>query len=278
MKNFFVVALIVFLHQTAFSQYWEVGALLGASNYMGDLAPSPVVLKETHLAGGALVRYNANPWISYKGNIYFGSISGSDQNANINDEWRRSRNLHFKSTVLEFGFQPEINLTGFETGNARYRFSPYVFAGIGIFRFNPKARHYINTEEWIPLQPLGTEGQEATQYQKRKKYALTQVSIPIGAGFKTFISDQVNFGFELGFRKTFTDYLDDVSKTFVEKDVLIATNGPTSYYMSNRSGETGKFVEFTPNQYRGNPETKDWYIFTGFTLTVSIFPNPCPTF
>lgn len=252
-------------------QKWEFGALIGASNYSGDLAPDPIVIKETHFAGGGILRYNVNKYVTIKSNLYYGRISGNDDNSQVSR--KRIRNLNFRSNMLDVGLQGEINLTGFEITNPQYTTSPYIFAGLSIFRFNPMA---LYNNEWVPLQPLGTEGQGTTKYNDREKYALTQISIPFGAGYKIGLNRNWAIGLEFGFRKTFTDYLDDVSKTYVEEEILRAAYGELSYRLSNRSGEVlGQYRDVGPRDQRGNSTTDDWYIIGGITITYTVLPNTC---
>jgi hypothetical protein len=274
------------------TQYWEVGVLLGGSNYTGDLSNNPISLRQTKGATGGIIRYNINPWFTLKANVYYGSIAGDDKYSKIAEN--KQRNLHFKSNILDVGINGELNLTGYKSGHPVYKNSPYLFFGLSVFRFNPKAKyHYTPTSpdpllynpslaalegKWVALQPLCTEGQGTTKYNDREKYNLTQISIPLGIGWKIALSRFWNFGIEAGARITFTDYLDDVSMTYVEKDVLLAAYGEESYNLSNRTGEAGTHMEYSGQDNRGDPTKKDWYYFAGFTLTYSILPNRCYKF
>ena len=258
---------------TGYSQYWEVGAFLGSSNYNGDLVDGIISFKETHPAGGAIARYNVNPWVTVKGNIYYGTISGKD--ANSTKFVRNQRNLSFKSSILDIGIQPEFNLRGYKSGHNYYKSSPYLFIGVSIFRFNPKAEYQ---GKWYTLQKYCTEGQGTTKYNDRQKYALTQASIPIGFGWKYSPARNWNIGIELSAHKTFTDYLDDVSSTYVPRDVLLAAYGDISAALSNRTGEVGTLQDYDASVDRGNPTTQDWYYFAGVFITYSILPNVCYRF
>lgn len=268
-KRFLVLALISF-SLTAYSQYWEVGAFLGSSNYNGDLVDGVICLKETHPSAGAICRYNVNQWITIKGNVYYGQISGNDANSNKYE--RTTRNLSFKSNLLDIGLQPEFNLRGYKSGHNYYKSSPYLFAGISIFRFNPKAKL---DGKWYPLQKYCTEGQGTTKYNDRQKYSLTQACIPIGFGWKYSPSRYWNIGVEFSARKTFTDYLDDVSMTYVDKDILQAAYGDISARLSNR---TNPYQDYDASTDRGNSTTQDWYYFAGIFITYSILPNVCYRF
>jgi len=257
------------------AQTWEVGALLGTSNYSGELSPDPVQLNESQLAGGLFVRYQINKKWSVKSNIYYGSISGSDER-NAKTSKNRTRNLHFRSELLEIGINGEYYLRKYDIENPRLRWAPYIFGGIAVFRFNPEAEY---NGEWMPLQPLGTEGQETALYNDRERYALTQVSIPFGMGIKKALNRNWSIGLEFGSRKTFTDYLDDISTTYVEQQVLEGARGEIAYKLSNRTGEVlGETLEYTSADQRGNSTTDDWYLFTGITISYTILPDRCFVF
>ena len=257
----------------SYSQYWEVGVLLGASNYRGDLVDNIINLKETKAATGAIIRYNLNPWLSLKSNFYYGTIGGDDKYSNIAEH--KLRNLSFTSSLLDIGLQTEINLTGYKSGHSIYKSSPYIFIGLSVFRFNPRAEYQDTIYD---LQSLCTEGQGTTKYNDRQKYSLTQIAIPFGFGWKKTLGRFWNIGLEIGVRATFTDYLDDVSTTYVEPDVLIAAYGRHSAALSNRTGETGNYQNYNSQNDRGDPTKKDIYMFAGVTITYSILPNKCYKF
>ena len=270
---FYMLTLLV-LPVSLSAQHWEVGGLIGGSNYIGDLSHHNLYMEETNFAGGLILRYNINPEFSLKGNIYAGHISGSDENASA--EEFRIRNLHFRSFLLDIGIQGEYFIFGTGNNIGDYNFAPYVMGGLSLFRFNPKAEL---DDEWRELQPMGTEGQETTWYQERHKYSLTQISVPLGMGIKHSINRHWHFGVEAGFRLTFTDYLDDVSTTYVEEDILRAQRGEDAIRLSNRTGEIfDERLDLGPSDQRGDPTRHDHYVFAGVTLTYIIYPPDCYTF
>ena len=70
---------------------------------------------------------------------------------------------------------------------------------------------------------------------------------------------------EIGLRKTFTDYLDDVhSDSYVDPIVLQDENGATAAALSNRSLDGSQYGK------RGTASSKDWYVFSGFMLTFKL--------
>ncbi|MGZ5282482.1 MAG: type IX secretion system protein PorG [Bacteroidia bacterium] len=272
---------VFFIPLFANAQFWEIGGMIGGSNYAGDLSPTPIVLKETHPAIGAFVRANVKKSLSFKGNLYYGVVSGTDENTTV--EKNRRRNLNFRSSILEVGLNAELNLMPFETGSRKNKTAPYVFGGLAIFKFDPKAYFDTNpnddTEgEYVRLQPLGTEGQGTTQFNDREKYSLTQVSIPFGMGLKHNFSGNWNVGLEAGLRKTFTDYIDDVSKTYVEYYILDQQGSELSPILADRTQEydpTHNPENRTKLEERGNETTKDWYMFAGITVSYTIMPKYC---
>lgn len=263
----------------------EFGATLGVSNYMGDLAKS-VAVQEFNPMGGLICRFNLSDWVTLRGNALFGQISGDDKNYADNDAFRKQRNLNFRSNIVEFGGTVEWNFKGFgETQNFNPS-SPFLFAGIAVFKFNPKTQfkymprdpnglplHGADLQkydnQWIELQPLGTEGQETTKYNDRRRYALTQISIPVGMGYKKQFNGVWAWGIEMGVRKTFTDYLDDVSLDYVDNQIVGGNSGSLAAALKDRGPELG-YQNFDNGTGRGNSANKDWYMFLNFTITRKI--------
>jgi len=241
------------------AQYTEIGLMAGTSNYQGDLSPANLRTSfgRTHASFGAFGRYNMNNYFSVKLGLTYGTISGDDADNN------RSRNLDFKSDLLDVSVTGEINILGYQPYALERVFTPYAFIGIGLVHFNPRTQY---NDEWVELQPQGTEGQGISGNES--KYNLVQVVIPFGGGLKYAINDKWNLGIELGFRKTFTDYLDDVSGRYVDEDILAANNGELAAALANRSGEA-----VAAGSLRGNPGNKDWYIFTGFSVSYNFLDN-----
>jgi hypothetical protein len=139
------------------------------------------------------------------------------------------RNLSFKSRLYEASLVGEYTFLDMDYK----QFSPYVFAGFALFHFSPYAFDTLGHK--VFLQPLSTEGQGLAQYPDRKVYQRTQISLPFGGGIKFRVQDNVMLGFEIGMRKLFTDYLDDVSTTYVDEATLLAAKGPKAVEMAYRS-------------------------------------------
>lgn len=230
----------------------EVGILVGGSYYIGDLNPTKQFFL-TQPAAGLFYRFTPNYRYAFRGGVNFGNIMGDDSQSDNADQVQR--NLNFKSQIIEFNAVAEFNFLEYRISNNKYKFTSYLFLGLDVFSFKPRAQM---GNFWIDLQPLHTEGQT-------KGYKLTQIAIPFGVGVKMNVSKQVGIGLEWGPRKTFTDYLDDVSGTYPDTEINPFTS-PNSIKLSDRSKNAGSNI----NEQRGNPRTKDWYFFFGLTLNIKL--------
>lgn len=234
----------------------ELGIMAGGTFYIGDMNPF-VPFRNTHLAGGLIYRFNLHPRAAFRVNLLHGKVSGNDSESQF--EQQLERNLNFTSDIWELSVGFEMNYFPFQIGNDRYKGTAYLLAEIGVFRMNPKTVGSNGNE--VELQPLGTEGQ-GTSLSNRRPYSLTQLVIPIGVGAKLSLGDKASLNFEIGLRKTFTDYIDDIgSESYVDPVALAAENGPLAASLSNRSLNDDRFGR------RGDASTNDWYVFTGAMLT-----------
>ncbi len=237
----------------------EVGLFLGGQYYIGDLNPS-AHFNQTQPAIGVFYRYTPNYRYAFRGGFNYGSIQGDDSQSNDADQIQR--NLNFKSTMYELHALAEFNFLEYRISHDKYKFTTFLFLGISGYYFNPQAQA---GGRWVNLQPLKTEGET-------KPYKRYQMSIPFGIGMKMNVSKQVGIGIEWGPRKTFTDYLDDVSGTYPNFSLIKGVDAKT-IALSDRSKNAGSNV----NEQRGNPRTKDWYMYFGLTLNfkLTIKPEPC---
>ncbi len=266
MKQLFTVLSFVLIFQlNASAQFLELGAFFGTSNYQGDLVPEIQVPNEYYPTLGLFGRYNFTSRISLKAHFYKGTIGGGDEYSD-NESGRLDRNLSFESNIYEFGLQGEISLFKYNVFDKKRNITPYAFAGVAGFRFNPRG---IYKGKWYELQPLGTEGQGLPGYEK--KYSLTQISIPLGGGIKFAFNRLASVGIEAGLRKTFTDYLDDVSGTYPDMALLFDARGEEAVALSYREFDINKALTKNPvGQKRGNPDAMDWYFFGGITISVNL--------
>lgn len=260
MFKYIILFLPFLVLQSSNAQTYQAGVFLGASNYVGDLVPGIVELGETHGAIGLYGQVGLHPYLSFRASLMYGKISGSDENNT--DVQLRARNLSFQSTIIEGSFQ----LIGHLLGGKR-AFDPYVFVGVAGFRFNPKAQYQ---SDWVELQPLGTEGQGIV-FGGERKYRRVQLAIPVGGGFQFHTKNSLVWGVEMGYRKTFTDYLDDVSTVYPNRGRLLAANGELAVALSDRSGElTGNDGFMQEGTERGGSDYKDGYFFLGLTVGLQL--------
>lgn len=276
MKKLNIIGLFLVLPILVSAQYFEGGIFIGGSAYAGDLVEKSIAANQTNLAYGLAMKYNVNDYVTIAAKLYRGTLTGDD--ANASEQFRLERNLSFESPITEFAVTPEINIMGFNAYDKL--FSPFVYAGIAYYRFNPRTFY---EGQWYDLQPLGTEGQGIQGYDFR--YELNQIAIPFGGGIKFSVSEYWTISFELGTRLTFTDYLDDVSGFYVPRDVLITNSGELTANLADR---TWQYLGTEPDprtteQRRGNNSIKDWYGFGGITMTYNFLDGfgggkyGCPT-
>ncbi len=266
----FVFTIFIFLSKLAYSQRHnfrsrsELGLMVGGMYYIGDLNPYKQY-NNTQLSGGILFRHSVHSRMSYRASLIYGSVTADDKLST--NQLQKNRNLNFKSTIYEFSAGVEFNYLPFEVGHDKYKGTAYLMAGIGIFQMNPTTQ--LDGAS-IQLQPIGTEGQSSVLSSKGN-YSLTQFTIPFGLGVRATIAKRASVNFEIGFRKTFTDYLDDVHlDTYVDYTDLSDANGPIAATLSNRS------LNNDPLGKRGDSSTKDWYVFTGIMFMFNLgSPSTC---
>lgn len=229
----------------------EIGVFGGASYYLGDINPRSH-FKFSHPAIGVFYRYSTNYRFSYRFGFNYGSVSADDSKSIEADQLER--NLNFRSKIYEFHSVAEFNFVEYRIGHPKHYQSLYLYGGLGGFYMNPQANI---GNGYVDVENMKNEGQT-------KSYSKIQICIPFGIGYKWSITDNMGLAIEWGPRKTFTDYLDDVSGTY-------PLPGKGSSY-SNQS-KTGAY----PGSMRGNPRTKDWYFFYGIMLSIKMpTPNkPC---
>jgi len=270
-----VLVFSLFLTSLAVAQYrWDYGFQLGASNYLGDIGGkdktrkdfvSDMKLAETRWAGAGFVRYKFTPKLSLRGQFAYQRIQGADSLST--NPARHARNLNFRNDIFELSATPQLTIYENQDLGSSYRFKLsfnfYVFAGIGIIHQNPKAyapQLVDGGSPWIALQPYHTEN---------TNYSLWQGVIPLGTGFYFTVRKKHRFGFEYNWRITFTDYLDDVSKKYVDPSTLSTTGAILADRSTLQSaGGSAAFLknfgynpdQANPNNKRGDSKHKDTYM------------------
>lgn len=244
-----------------------LSAGFGTSYYFGDLSDK---FNSSFMrpAGGIYYTNYIMSQLSFRAGVSYTVIKSDDSFAN--DALRKQRNLSFRSSIAEFsGVLIYEILRDKNFGNSwqgKPHFTPYVFAGISLFHFNPQSRF---ESEWVDLQPLGTEGQFLTE--GAGGYSRLQMSLPHGVGVSVRLTQRMGLSLEVGYRLTFTDYLDDVSTSYPNSSELFEQQGATAVALANRSGGL-----YPDGSKRGNPEANDGY--TIFLFTVNYYLGRFGTF
>jgi len=254
-------------YSQGFKTAFEMGFFGGGCYYIGDINPDKHFIYSKP-AFGAIVRYNLTKRYSMRFTATYGNVYGND--ADSDDQFQVQRNLNFKSKIMEFAFGMEVDFFNYNINNMKDPITPYFFYEIAFTQINPTAEY--NGEEYT-LQNLGTEGQ-GTSLSDKKPYQLNQLTIPLGIGLKFNLRPRLAMSIEYGIRKTFTDYIDDVSGNYVDPDLLRAYNGSLAADLSDPSLGGSQFSNAGFN--RGNSSNKDWYAFYGVMITFKPFKeNVC---
>ncbi len=255
--------LLMFFSAKETTAQFELGLMGGVATYTGDISKQNTFFStgDYNAAFGGFARYTFHPLIAARVGFNYGNLSGSD--AKSTDGSRLKRNLSFRTKLYELSLIGEFNILGYQPYNLVRPWSPYIFAGVAGFVFNPQAEL---DGVLYDLQPLGTEGQGLEGNEA--PYKLTQFSIPAGIGVKYAINDQWNLGIELGGRKTFTDYIDDISRAYVADEVLLINRGEVAAALANRTGNVQ-----AGGAARGSDKYDDWYFMAGLTISYNFTDN-----
>jgi opacity protein-like surface antigen len=269
----------------------EAGLNFGPTFFLGDLGgkvgKGTTFIKDlnyefTKLMKGAFVTIYPSEWAGIRIAGQYTYLEGQDaiiSTHGVDELWRKQRNLDFKSNVWElYGALEFFPLNFINRNDEDYdpRFRPYVFGGVGVFHFNPKGSitDANGNTTWHDLQPLHTEGQGFAEYPNKKPYSLTKMNLPYGAGFKYILTDNINIGLELLYRKTFTDYIDDVSTTYIDPvyfdKYLSASDALIARLIHDKTVGlvTPGVNRYEPGTQRGNPNQNDAYFSFLFKLGI----------
>lgn len=251
-------------------QGWEAGFWGGGSWYFGDLNMS-FDLGQPGLAGGALMRYNFNERVCFKLSGNVGKVQADDKNSR--NLFEQARNLNFQSQVMDGTAEFEFNFLKYVHGSKSEFFTPYLSAGVALHHFNPQTEYQ---GKLVDLQPLGTEG----QFQG-EEYKLTKMGLAYGGGFKVALSYEWSINVFVSSRVLYTDYLDDVSTVYADKDDVEQFNGEIAAALSDRSidvlGVNAEEIS-APGRQRGDSSNNDSYMFAGFSVLYYFGDLKCPTY
>jgi hypothetical protein len=255
------------------TQTHEFGLWGGISNYFGDLN-TKTSFKFVRPGAGVFYRYNIKYRGAWRTSFNWGIAEFRDDATTT--AWNQQRNLSFKTDIFDITSVIEFNFFKFDKADPRGKhwWTPYLGTGLTVFFFNPKAEY---NGKWYYLQPLGTEGQNDPSYSGVKKYKLYSLAVPIVGGFKFSFKRNWNIGIEAGVRKTFTDYLDDVSGTYPSYASLPGGSTGIAAALSDRSAEHGGEKIGKAGYQRGQSPKFDDYLFGGITISYTIMKTQCPS-
>jgi hypothetical protein len=270
MKKLVLLSLVVFSTAGLKAQWlWDYGVILGASNYLGDIGGkektrrdfvSDMKLAETRWDGGAFVRYKWQPKLSLKLSMEYVRIQGDDKLSS--NPGRMYRNFNFKNDMIDMGLTGEYFFyEDPDLGNTyRYRnsFRAYVFGGVGGVYTNPKT---IYKGEYVKLRDYYIEGYHY------KPFVLT---IPMGMGFYFTFDKKHRIGFEMNYRKTFTDYLDDISGNYPNQPVAGMPEDFTIRTKDLPPNDVGAYQSHNYGLKRGDKTHKDAYMTASLSYSYVI--------
>jgi hypothetical protein len=257
----------------------EVMGGLGFTQFMGDAGGADAIgtnfladfdfdaLRPNFLIGA---RYRINHFVAIRLNVQYGILKGHDQYTSY--PGREFRNLGFRSPLLEWGGLVEFYFIPDAPEGHKHRhkrqkkgkvFTGYIATGIAGCYFNPLGDYIDGTT--YELQLLHTEGQGILP--TRPEYALTSFVIPVNLGFRYRVNSAISIDAELCYRKSFSDYMDDISQTYIDPSLL---SDPVAQYFANP-------VPGTPGteagQQRGDPTDPDGYMFLMFNVSWKFSTN-----
>lgn len=235
---------------------FELGVSGGVSWYNGDLNPTGFWnTNYMHRAYGISLRRNLNQRFALRSQFNVGRVSADDKLSTAT--FQQSRNLNFQSEIYELSTTVEFNFHPFDALVSKYRFSPFTFVGLAGFHFNPTTEIEGSLFE---LRPLQTED---------KAYKQIGIAIPFGFGLKLAVTDRILLSADWGLRRTFTDYLDDVSDRYPLESEIEGVAKDISDRSLTQAGPDGS----NWGTQRGDPTNKDWYSFATATLSVRLGPK-----
>jgi hypothetical protein len=243
------------------AQNFHFSARVGMAAYNGDLKAKAISISQPKLMFSLGARYDITERIAARTYFTLTSLRADDKNGT---SAMKQRNLNFKSKI--FDWEGGVQYSILNPNDSWW--VPYVFAGISVFHFKPYTNDAGGNK--VFLKPLSTEGQGFIP--GKKEYKLTQLSIPLGIGIERSFNEDMRAGLEIGYRKTFTDYLDDVSGTYVNEAALLAARGPVAVDLAYRGDEVSAGVSPVPGSVRGNTNgNKDGYVYIALTFTIRHF-------
>ena len=242
------------------AQNFHFATRLGIANYQGDLKKSSVSLSQAKFLFSLGVRYDLSEHVMARSYLTLTGLQADDKKGTAA---MQQRNLNFRSKIFEWEISGQYSIFSL---NEKW-WTPYVYAGVGIFHFNPSTEDLNGNKTY--LKPLSTEGQGFMP--GIAEYGLWQLNIPFGIGAEYSLNEDMRLGIEMGYRKLFTDHLDDVSGNYVDESRLLTARGQTAVDLAYRGDEVGAGPYPSPDIMRGSPKNKDGYYYIAITYTLRYF-------
>jgi hypothetical protein len=265
-KKISLILIVLVCYFSACTQEFDtsptIGLLAGAMNYQGDLKPNSFTFQHSNLILSLILRKPLSRWFAVRAGATIGKVEAADR---YNRDYLQRRNLSFTSGVKELFALLEADVLDISTK----KFTPFAYGGIVLYHFDPYTLDANNNR--VYLQPLSTEGQGLPGYPDRKVYKLTQFAAAFGGGLRFAFTDCTSIALEFSQRKTFTDYLDDVSTSYIDRNALLAAKGQLAVDLAYRGDEVHNPSPYPPDgEQRGTPSEMDWYYFMGISADIRI--------
>ncbi|WP_293299748.1 DUF6089 family protein [Pedobacter sp. UBA4863] len=257
-KTLLAFVLSSFFASKASAQTWELGVQAGGAGYMGDLNPTNPV-KISGLAFGGFIKANFDPYWALSFNYNNGKIKADDAKSTYAQF--RERNLSFSNNLHELSFLLDFNFFDYFSGGGYASFTPYLYTGVGAVLFNPKAKYQDNTYK---LAQYDTEGVD---------YQTSALTVPFGAGVKYNFKTNWTIMGNIGYRNAHTDYLDDVSGTYIDPAQYDAQPSVRQIQMVLSDRSATKIG--APGTQRGDFRKRDTYMFVGIGITYTFVSQKC---
>jgi hypothetical protein len=283
---------------------WSVGWTVGLSDLWGDVGTQNLMdhyvndkyWSKPCFMGGMFGRYQAHPVLAARFGINYGTLYAND-NWNINKAEKASsieddafqrylRNQDAKTNVWEGYLMLEFSPLRFnsESRMAQRRMQPVLMAGVGAFHFKPFGSltdPNTGNTKWVYTGDLQLEGsQPVTAIDQPGRYRFWQVCVPVGAGLRWDIGDNLAFGVDYLYRFTTTDMLDNVSSSYPTDNYfdrkLAPEKAAVAKQIVDKMWEIEPSVERKPWAQRGNKEVLDGYSTISVTFIYKINQNKKP--
>jgi hypothetical protein len=255
-----ILVFICFLPLLGLSQNFHFSTRLGIAGYQGDLKAQNISFSQSKLLFSLGARYDLSTHFALRSYISLTGLRADDKKGTSE---MKQRNLNFRTGIIDWEAGIHYSILDLN----EHWWTPYLFAGIGIYHFNPYTKDTNGAKAF--LKPLSTEGEGFINGVPN--YSLTQFNIPLAIGIERMLNEDMRVGFEMGYRKLFTDYLDDVSTDYADQSLLLAAKGQKAVDLAYRGDEISGNPYPSPGTTRGSPKYKDGYFYIGLTFTLRFY-------